>query len=253
MRRTDLSRKMNKAISTIEEGVLTGEVFTVAKVNSIVKNEIDLKASKTLESKVTLDGSSEQVKCSITNFKDADFEGTLKKTDIYKYDSKSKEVGIKDINNICGMIQVKYCGNSVELKLIVEAEYIDNNDKKHKVFPCLKSVETILGDDIKDDVVIEAPSEVIEDVVSDSAEEEIVEVAVDEDKNYKDYIGDAITRLFGDRFYGSAPSEAFINVIIDKIHKIYVVGYLEELYTKTNIDDDSSESIQVINRIMDMI
>lgn len=247
MRRTDLSRKMGKAISVIEQGVLVGESFDIKTITSIVKNELDLRPSKPIE---TLNSTT-------VNFKDYEFEGTLKKSDIYVGDSEARDLGVKDIRNICGIVQIRYFTDKVELNLIVEAEYTDNQGKKHKTFATLKNLRVLLSNNIKDDDVTQGLVE-SEEVAPDLAPEDIEdikeEIAVaEETKSYKDYIGDAITNLFSKRFFGSVPSDEFKNIIIDKIHNIYVVNYLEQLYTNDSIDDESGEGIQVIKRILDTL
>ena len=254
MRRTDLSRKMGRVIKTIEQGVLVGESFDLKAITTIAKSELDLKAGKAIES----------ANHTIVNFKDNEFEGTLKKTDIYTYDSEAKSLGVKEINNICGMVQVKYATDRVEFNLIVEAEYIDNQDKKHKAFPILKSLEVLLAnnkDDVaqeteKDDETVEDKQEelqAVEEVVIEEKVEEEVIVPSETVKTYKDYIGDAVASEFGKRFFGSVPSDEFKNIIIDKIHNIYVVNYLEQLYTDDSIKDELGEGMQVIKRILDTL
>lgn len=254
MRRTDLSRKMGRVITTIEQGVLVGELFDLNSIISIVKSELDLKAGRVIESP----------NHKIVNFKDNEFEGTLKKTDIYAYDSEAKNLGVKEIKNICGMAQIKYTTNRVELNLIVEAEYTDNQGGKHKAFPVLKKFDVLLPNNKedateetkRDDVVIEVEQEepqITEEVgINDEFKEEVA-VAEDIQKTYKDYIGEAITNLFGKKFFSSIPSECLKNIVVDKIHNIYVVNYLEQLYTEDSIKDDSGEGMQVIKRILDTL
>lgn len=254
MRRTDLSRKMGRVVATIEQGVLAGESFNLNSITSIVKSELDLKAGRVIES----------ANHKIVNFKDSEFEGTLKRTDIYTYDSEAKNLGVKEIKNICGMVQVKYATNRVELSLIVEVEYTDNQGDKHKAFPVLKKFDVLLPNNEeeiteeakRDDTVTEIEQEepqVMEEIEINDEFKEEVEATEDVQKTYKDYIGEAITSLFGKRFFSSIPSECLKNIIIDKVHNIYVVNYLEQLYTDDSIKDESGEGMQVIKRILDTL
>lgn len=253
MRRTDLSRKIGRVTKAIEQGILSGEAFDLKSVVSLVKSEFDLRCDK----EIITDN------YKIVNFKDDNFEGVLKKADIYAYDSEAKNLGVKDIKNICGIVQVKYSNDRVELNLIVEAEYTDNEGKKYKVFPMVKSENILLINNTKEISTDDDKKEInnnedqendIIDNMTNEGEKDI-SLIEDEGKNttYKNYIEEAIKDIFSKRFFGSAPSDDLVKIIIDKIHNIYVVSYLEQIYTNDSVKDELGEGTQVIKRILDML
>lgn len=266
MRRTDLSRRIGKAVTTIEDLVLTGREISTKELTEIVKNEVGLKVGK--QTKMGTH--------TVVPFKDSDFEGTLKKTDIYNTDAKAKELGIKDIKNNFGMVQLIHTFNSptgenkVELKLVVDVDYIDSQDKKHKAYPVLKSLEIPLNENIEEEVamdeIVEEEVEAtvvndedientedaqIEDTQAENTTEDTTEDEVE--KDYKYYIGEGLTRLFGYRFFGSVPSEDFKKVVVDKLHNIYVSQYLETLFDEESIEDNDSEGIMALMRILNTL
>lgn len=260
MRRTDLSRRLGKAIVTIEDLVSIGREVTTKELTEIVKNELGLKASK-----ATTVGTH-----TVIPFKDSNFEGTLKKTDIYNVDPRAKELGVKEIKNNFATVQLVHTFNSptgenkVELKLVVDVDFMDNQGKKHKAFPVLKSLEVPLNDVAEDEValaetVVEEEIEnikdnQIEDDVENTVEEETIEIeSEEEDKDYKYYIGEALTTLFGNRFFGSEPSSEFKEVVIDKLHNIYVPHYLEFLFNSESIENNECEGMMALKRILDTL
>lgn len=264
MRRTDLSRKINKSINQIAEGVLVGEVFDLQSIVSIVKNEIDLKASKEINIS----------DCSVVNFKDSEYEGALKKTDIYNCDSSAKENGIKDIKIISGIVQIKYYGDKVEINLIVESEYTDNEGRNHKLYPNIKSESVTLvnntlpeedGNDTENTIQENQQIDILDsednendtaNTVEEDEENDINNIISTEDKteiDYKYYMNEAIVNIFKDRFFGTEPSEELKEIIVTKVHNIYVVNYLKELYKNDSINDSTNEGIITIKRIIDTL
>lgn len=241
MRRTDLSRKMGKIMTVIEEEVASGKKIDIEHICFLVRSETELKNDK----QITLEDGT-----IVVNFKDTEFEGTLKNKNIYEYDSEARALGVKSIKNLCGMIQIKYIVNTskLELNLIVEAEYIDNTKgKKHKVFPCLKSLETLIKntkietEEENNKIVEESVKTTIEDDTKESTENtEIEEENITEEQNYKNNLREFIIELFKDRFFGSEPSRELVSLLIDKIHTIYMVSYLESCFN-TNIEEDNKQ------------
>lgn len=244
MRRTDLSRKMGKAVSIIQEMISLNQEVSLVSVRDAMETELGLNGSKVQ----TVSG------IKIVNYKDDEFECSLKRPDIYKVDDNAKDNGVKDIEVNYGMVQVKYTPSRLIVNLVTEATYTTNDDKKVTVYPILKNF----------DIELSSPeATVAPEKVSKTKEDELVteEVAVDDTtdteqdviKTYKDYMSEAIVNIFGERFYGTVPSDKFIDIIVNKIHNIYVVNYLEQLFTDDNINDSSSLGIKILSDLIDTL
>lgn len=267
MRRTDLSRRLGKVVTVIENEIYRGK--DIEKVISKLSDEIGLKVGKAVKTNNGV----------LVPYKDKDFEGTLKKNDIISYDSKASELGIKDIKTLSATARIEYIddtmedGNKIVIQLIAEAEYKDNSGKKHIAYPVLKEWKIDIEDNTKDDEVVEsAHEELIEEVVEvegDSSNDNIdIEDEIKEDtevtnteddteddiEDYKKNIRTVLTILFMDRFFGSVPSEELCKLILDKIHSIYLVTYLEGLYSNIeDIKDDMDDRRMIIKRILDTL
>ncbi|MGL5764576.1 MAG: hypothetical protein ACRCX8_02930 [Sarcina sp.] len=274
MRRTDLSRKIGKAISAISEVVEETGTIDIKMATQLIKNEVDLRADKLVEAGAV----------TIVNFKDDDFEGTIKRTDIYNVNPISKENGVNDIKTNHGMVQLKYLndGSLIEVGLVVEVEYLDNSYNKHTTYVILNNKKIYMSYDVvkaKDSEEMIARVDYLEEntVLDDNNEimgDNINEIAVDDDiivnedvqtviddivetqettHDYKYYIGVVVSGIFANKFYNSKASDELIDIVTNKIHSIYVVGYLEELYTKDNILDDTTEGVNIVNKILDSL
>lgn len=261
MRRTDVSRRMGIAMSRIEDAVAQGAILSTEDLTNIVSEEIGLSPNKP----------NHLGEYTIVIFKDSNFECALKKNDLYTYDSKIKFYGIKEIRNNFGTVQLIHHhssttgANRVELKMVIDADYIDFNGRRLKAYPCLKSLESLLNDEETEDTNNLTMDKVeqmelsvngaIEGDTNDTEDSSKVIEAIENDVEspYSSFIQEAVTKVFKMRFYDSIPSEEFVGMIEKEIHDIYTRKYIEKLYTEDNIKDNDNESIQVIQRIMNTI
>lgn len=280
MRRTDLSRRLGKTATHIENEIANG--VDIKKVITSLESEIGLKRGKTINTNDK----------TIIPYKDNFFEGTLKKVDILAFDKRLGDLGINNIITHSATAQVIYTFNTpdntdgVEIRLVAEAEFIDNEGKKHKVFPIIKQWQIEMDtDEQKNDIVeVAATTEVqeqdIEEIPSknDTIEEykentereveekminnetktqilydintknevEMIDEIVNPVSNYKKNMARVIENLFSIRFFGTIASAELINHIINEVHEIYLVKYLEKVFNTV----DAEEGIDIIQKIM---
>lgn len=281
MRRADLGRRLGKTATHIENEIANG--VSIKKVISNLEGEIGLKKGKNIYTSNKI----------IVPYKDNFFEGALKKTDIIAFDKRLEDLGINNIITHSATVQVIYTFNTpdntdgVEIRLVADSEFTDNQGKKHKAFPIIKQwqiemdvdeeenamaakeiaatrvqeqkikevyneepiKEKIEECDTKKEVEMMVNNETKTQILYDINTKNEVEMIDEKPKpiaNYRKNIARIIENLFSIRFFGTIASPELINHIINEIHEIYLVKYLEKVFNTI----DTEEGIDIIEKIM---
>lgn len=281
MRRADLGRRLGKTATHIENEIANG--VSIKKVISNLEGEIGLKKGKNIYTSNKI----------IVPYKDNFFEGALKKADIIAFDKRLEDLGINNIITHSATAQVIYTFNTpdntdgVEIRLVADSEFTDNQGKKHKAFPIIKqwqiemdvdeeenamatkeiAATRVQEQEIKEVYNKEPIKEKIEEcdtkkevemMVNNETKTQILydintknEVEMIDEKpspvsNYKKNIARIVENLFSIRFFGTIASPELINHIINEIHEIYLVKYLEKVFNTI----DTEEGIDIIEKIM---
>lgn len=280
MRRADLGRRLGKTATHIENEIANG--VSIKKVISNLEGEIGLKKGKNIYTSNKI----------IVPYKDNFFEGALKKTDIIAFDKRLEDLGINNIITHSATVQVIYTFNTpdntdgVEIRLVADSEFTDNQGKKHKAFPIIKQWQIEMDVDEEENAIareeVAAAEEVQEEVkeipskeiieedqestkkeveekminnetktqilydINTKNEVEMIDEIVNPVSNYKKNMARIIENLFSIRFFGTIASPELINHIINEIHEIYLVKYLEKVFNTI----DTEEGIDIIEKIM---
>ena len=280
MRRADLGRRLGKTATHIENEIANG--VSIKKVISNLEGEIGLKKGKNIYTSNKI----------IVPYKDNFFEGALKKTDIIAFDKRLEDLGINNIITHSATVQVIYTFNTpdntdgVEIRLVADSEFTDNQGKKHKAFPIIKQWQIEMDVDEEENAIareeVAAAEEVQEEVkeipskeiieedqestkkeveekminnetktqilydINTKNEVEMIDEIVNPVSNYKKNMARIIENLFSIRFFGTIASAELINHIIGEIHEIYLVKYLEKVFNTI----DTEEGIDIIEKIM---
>lgn len=280
MRRGDLSRRLGKTATYIENEIANGA--RVKRVISTLESEIGLKKGKTIYTSNKI----------IVPYKDIFFEGALKRADIIAFDKRLEDIGINNIIAHSATAQVIYTFNTpdntdgVEIRLVVDSEFTDNQGKKHKAFPIIKQWQIEMDVDEEENAIAreevaaaeedqeevkEIPSKEIIEEDQESTKKEVEEKMINNEtktqilydintknevemideivnpvSNYKKNMARIIENLFSIRFFGTIASAELINHIIGEIHEIYLVKYLEKVFNTI----DTEEGINIIEKIM---
>lgn len=280
MRRADLGRRLGKTATHIENEIANG--VSIKKVISNLEGEIGLKKGKNIYTSNKI----------IVPYKDNFFEGALKKTDIIAFDKRLEDLGINNIITHSATVQVIYTFNTpdntdgIEIRLVADSEFTDNQGKKHKAFPIIKQWQIEMDADEEENAIareeVAAAEEVQEEVkeipskeiieedqestkkeveekminnetktqilydINTKNEVEMIDEIVNPVSNYKKNMARIIENLFSIRFFGTIASAELINHIIGEIHEIYLVKYLEKVFNTI----DTEEGINIIEKIM---
>ena len=280
MRRADLGRRLGKTATHIENEIANG--VSIKKVISNLEGEIGLKKGKNIYTSNKI----------IVPYKDNFFEGALKKADIIAFDKRLEDLGINNIITHSATAQVIYTFNTpdntdgVEIRLVADSEFTDNQGKKHKAFPIIKQWQIEMDVDEEENAIareeVAAAEEVQEEVkeipskeiieedqestkkeveekminnetktqilydINTKNEVEMIDEIVNPVSNYKKNMARIIENLFSIRFFGTIASPELINHIINEIHEIYLVKYLEKVFNTI----DTEEGIDIIEKIM---
>ena len=280
MRRADLGRRLGKTATHIENEIANG--VSIKKVISNLEGEIGLKKGKNIYTSNKI----------IVPYKDNFFEGALKKTDIIAFDKRLEDLGINNIITHSATVQVIYTFNTpdntdgIEIRLVADSEFTDNQGKKHKAFPIIKQWQIEMDVDEEENAIareeVAAAEEVQEEVkeipskeiieedqestkkeveekminnetktqilydINTKNEVEMIDEIVNPVSNYKKNMARIIENLFSIRFFGTIASAELINHIIGEIHEIYLVKYLEKVFNTI----DTEEGINIIEKIM---
>lgn len=72
-------------------------------------------------------------------------------------------------------------------------------------------------------------------------------------ENYKYFIEKVIVEEFATRFYNSIASAELIEIIIDRLHNIFVINYMKEIFTEEGIKGKENDGVikikQIINKL----
>lgn len=71
--------------------------------------------------------------------------------------------------------------------------------------------------------------------------------------DYKYFIEKVVVEEFATRFYNSIASAELIEIIIDRLHNIFVVNYLKEIFTEEGIKDKENDGVLKIKQIINKL
>jgi len=258
MRRTDISRKLGKIHINLETFIKNEKIndvknFDTNYISTIVKNMLDLRVHNVEKMK---DG---------TNiiFIDDNFDGVIQKKELYSENPKLRKQKIIEIERCTKasiLISLSEKENKILITLLGYVNYTNKEGLKGNTQVVLKRLEVPLNPVIDDvDNMIEETDETpsqchiiteIGDTDELGSTKNVLEQNSKNDMEYINCIEQTLISIFKDKYYDSVPSDKFINIVIDKLHDIYVVKYLNKMFTEEQVINSKSECYSIIEKLL---
>lgn len=257
MRRTDISRKLGKIHINLETFIKSEKIndvnnFDTNYISTIVKNMLDLRVHNIEKSN---DGTD-------IVFIDDNFDGVIQKKELYSENPKLRKQKIIEIERCTKasiIISLSEKENKISITLLGYVNYTNKEGLKGNTQVALKRLEVPLnpvideGDNMLKDT-FETSSQRHTIAEKDSLDDVLmtgkIHQEVENDMGYQYYIEQTLINIFKDKYFGSTPSEKFINVIIDKLHDVYVVKYLNKTFTKEQLHNSKNECYSIIEKLL---